>query len=180
MVPQAIALQCSLCHSAIALQYVQIVIGTQYCTAQRSGQARLSLPMAKSRWFQELPNKLQKVARIQEQGVKKNWVTIFFNSRAPKFNRINLNIQSAVPSSSCVWPPREGVTLPVLQPYLPGLDWRKWGLQTITATSASLHTSRCQLMEQFQFQEKWQLKYLLFIHKDYHNNVLIFTLLSLV
>ena len=129
-----------------------------YLSKQRSGQARLSLPMAASRWLQELLNKLQTVARIEKQGVPKNWATIFFNSRAPKFDRINMNLQSAVPSSSCVWPPKEGVTLPVLQPYLTGLDWRKWGLQAITADSASLHASRSLLINLFQFSEKCNLK----------------------
>ena len=76
-------------------------------------------------------------------------MTFFFNLRAPKFNQDNLNIYSAVPSSNCVVASPDGVTLPVLQPYLTGLDRRKGGLQAITADSASLHTIKCQL--QFQF-----------------------------
>ena len=124
--------------------------------AQKSGQARLSLPMAEIRWLQELPNQLWKVVRIKEQGVKKNGDN-FVPFESPKFNRINLNIQSPVPSYSCVWPPREGVTLPVLQPHITGLDWQKWELQAITADPASLHTSRCQLMDSFSFQKSGNL-----------------------
>ena len=93
----------------------------------------------------------------------------FFQFESPQIqsNQFEYLVHSSL-VQLCVASP-EGVILPVLQPYFTGLDWQKWGLQEITADSASLHTSRCELMEQFQFSEKWQLKYLLFIDKGYHN-----------
>ena len=52
----------------------------------------------------------------------------------------------------CKWLLTVVNALPVLQPYISGLDWQKWGLQAITADAASLHTSRCQLMDSFSFR----------------------------
>ena len=55
------------------------------------------------------------------------------------------------------------------------LQWTglaKLMLDAITAGSASLHTRRCRLMDQFQTLEKFQSECLIFIDKGYHEIVI--------
>ena len=78
--------------------------------------------------------------------------------------------------------------LPPNAPYCTALQSKKnplisflFKIYYYAITAGPVYNKRkCQLMDQFQFPEKWQFKYLLFIDKGYHKDLVMFALLPLV
>ena len=100
-----------------------------------------------------MPNKLWKVARIEEQGVNKKFGNNFVPFESPQIhsNQFEYLVRCSL-VQLCVASERGRDTASPCE-----LDWQKWELEAITTDYASLHTSRCQLMNSFNFRKSGNL-----------------------